>query len=131
MIILRTVLALLLLLLLTGKTPAKETIAPKIDRQMARYLVGLVESDKASSFDYSPKMGAPFFTFQALSPASTVGFFSANPWTGEVWALWGCYKINSPTLRKEQAAIRRKFAPAELKQYKRLSALKPFCIVER
>jgi hypothetical protein len=97
---------------------------------MAHDLVAKAEGDAASAFEYSPRMSSPFLSFQALSVTSTVGFFAVNPWTGDVWALWGCHKLDTRALRKDQAAIRRKFSATELKQYARLSALKPFCTFE-
>jgi hypothetical protein len=38
--------------------------------------------------------------------------------------------LSTPALRKSQAQIRRRFTPAELKQYEKLRRLKPECIVE-
>jgi len=38
--------------------------------------------------------------------------------------------LSTPALRQSQAKIRRQFTGAELKQYARLSRLKPECIVE-
>mgnify|MGYP001555261639 FL=1 len=65
------------------------------------------------------------------SPAEgSFGFYAVNPWTGDVWQLWGCYKLTSPALRKSQAAIRKRFTQAELKHYTELSDLKPECIVD-
>lgn len=88
---------------------------------------------KPDRFDYSPGVDSPFFDFDGYNvpPAEgSFGFFAVNPWTGDVWALWGCHKLSTPALRKSQAEIRRRFTPEELKQYARLSALKPECIVE-
>jgi hypothetical protein len=60
-----------------------------------------------------------------------LGYFAVNPWTGDVWALWGYRKLSTPALRKSQAGIRRRFARDELQQYARLRRLRPECIIER
>ncbi len=83
-------------------------------------------------FDYDSSSDG-FFVFDGLTkpPAEgSFGFFAVNPWTGDVWALWGCHKLSTAALRQSQAAIRRRFTRAELKQYARLRRLKPVCIVE-
>ncbi|HUC60433.1 MAG TPA: hypothetical protein VMF53_00605, partial [Alphaproteobacteria bacterium] len=58
------------------------------------------------------------------------GYFAVNPWTGDVWNLWGCHKMSTPALRKSQAAIRKRFTADESKHYAELRRLKPGCIVE-
>jgi hypothetical protein len=81
-------------------------------------------------FDYDSNSGS-FFVYNGLTkpPAEgSFGFFAVNPWTGDVWNLWGCQRLSTPALRKSQAAIRRHFTREELKQYARLRRLKPECI---
>ena len=81
-------------------------------------------------FDYDRKSGS-FFVCNGLTkpPAEgSFGFFAVNPWTGDVWNLWGCHRLSTPALRKSQGAIRRRFGREELKQYARLRRLKPECI---
>ena len=116
------------------KTSARSTrVALKVDADVALRLVAEAYSDPPHPewFDYNPHADDDsFFDFQGITEISTFGFFAVNPWTGDVWALWGCHKLSTPALHKDQAAIRRKFTPSELKQYKRLSALRPDCIVE-
>jgi len=81
------------------------------------------------SFDYDPGMGRPFFVYDGINePNGSFGFFAVNPWTGDVWDLWDCRRLSTPALRKSQAIIRSRFAPKELKQYKRLAAIRPECI---
>jgi hypothetical protein len=84
-------------------------------------------------FDYDPGLGRPFFVYYGVSapPAEgAFGYFAVNPWTGDVWNLWGCHRLSTPILRKSQAEIRRRFTRDELAQYDRLRRLKPDCIVE-
>jgi hypothetical protein len=88
-------------------------------------------------FDYDGNMSSnfspPFLVFQGASkpPAEgSFGYFAVNPWTGDVWNLWGCHRLSTPALRKSQAAIRQRFSREELKQYARLRRLKPVCTVE-
>jgi hypothetical protein len=73
----------------------------------------------------------PFFVYQGLSPPpaeGSFGFFAVNPWTGDVWDLWGCRRLSTPALRKSQAEIRKRFTSTELKQYSKLRRLEPQCI---
>lgn len=86
---------------------------------------GLFEDDGDSN--------PPFFVFDGLnrSPVNgSFGFFAVNPWTGDVWNLWGCHKLSTPTLRESQAKIRHRFTATEMKQYAKLSRLKPDCTVD-
>jgi hypothetical protein len=45
-----------------------------------------------------------------------------------VWNLWHCETLKTPALETSKAAIRKRFTPAEMKDYKRLSAMKPACM---
>ena len=86
-----------------------------------------------NSFDDQGNVNPPFFIYYGINDAPAeggFGYFAVNPWTGDVWALWGCHKLSTPALRKSQAAIRRHFGRNELKQYARPRRLKPECIVE-
>jgi hypothetical protein len=110
-------------------------IPMKLDVKMAERLAYLACGPNLcpNNFNYGPLVAPPFFSFDVLNSApvnGSFGYFAVNPWTGDVWALWGCYKISSPAALRMQAAIRKRFAPEEMKQYARLSALKPDCIVE-
>ncbi|HUC11893.1 MAG TPA: hypothetical protein VL985_15920 [Stellaceae bacterium] len=85
------------------------------------------------AFDDQGDIDPPFFVYYGINdpPAEgSFGCFAVNPWTGDVWALWGCHRLSTPALRKSRAAIRRRFTREELKQYPRLRRLKPLCIVE-
>lgn len=105
-----------------------------IDEQMAERLVVEAYDHGADTgwFDYDPGMSHRFFVFDGLNLAGngSFGFFAVNPWTGDVWALWGCHKLSTPALRKSQAEIRRRFAPQDTEEYDQLSGLKPDCVVE-
>ena len=86
------------------------------------------------AFDYDSNLSPPFFVYYGVNKAPAAGgfgYFAVNPWTGDVWALWGCHKLSTPALRKSQAEIRKRFTREELKQYARLRRLKPECVVER
>ncbi|MGH7065413.1 MAG: hypothetical protein ACREET_15165 [Stellaceae bacterium] len=84
------------------------------------------------AYDFDANDGSfVIFNTSSKPPAEGgFGFFAVNLWTGDVWALWGCHRLSTPALRKSQAAIRRRFTRAELKQYASLRRLKPLCIVE-
>jgi flagellum-specific peptidoglycan hydrolase FlgJ len=115
---------------------AKEQIPWKIDEPAAQRLAAEANfnADKyLGSLDYASNMGHPFFVYYGINDAPAIGgfgYFAVNPWTGDVWALWGCHRMSTPALRKSQAAIRRRFTREEMKQYVRLRRLKPECIVE-
>ena len=114
---------------------ASETRIPwKIDESTAKRLAAEVVygADKylnAYDFDSNNDLFIVFNTNSAPAEGG-FGYFAVNPWTGDVWALWGCHRLSTPALRKSQAAIRRRFNGAELKQYARLRRLKPECTVE-
>jgi hypothetical protein len=112
-------------------------IAWKIDEPTAQRLAAEAHygADKyLDAFNYGSNMSPPFFVYYGLNepPAEGgFGYFAVNPWTGDVWALWGCHKLTTPALRKSQMEIRKRFTREELQQYARLRRLKPECIVER
>jgi len=70
----------------------------------------------------------PFFEFEGLSDTSNYEFFAVNPWTGDVWALWGCKRMMTRGLHKAQVEIRHRFTPEERAQYPKLHRLRPVCI---
>jgi hypothetical protein len=107
----------------------------KLDEKTAQALAALAAGDGANPGDLDPDLPTndpPFFVFDGISPPpaeGSFGFFAVNPWTGDVWALWGCRKLSTPALRKLQAEIRQRFTREELKQYAKLRNLKPECVV--
>lgn len=124
-------------LLLLDRVAARETRIPwKLDEPTAERLTAeaVFGADKyLDSFDDQGNVNPPFFVYYGVNDAPAeggFGYFAVNPWTGDVWALWGCHKLSTPALRKSQAAIRRRFTREELEQYARLHRLKPECIVE-
>lgn len=110
----------------------------KIDEPTANRLAaeGVDHGATEEDFEYSENISKepiPFFSYQGLSrpPADgSFGYFAVNPWTGDVWALWGCRKLATAALRKSQAEIRKRFTPEELKQYAKLRRIRPRCITE-
>jgi hypothetical protein len=129
-----------MMLVCRGVAAGEAQIPRKIDVPTAQRLAA--EGDHGSEtglgfFDYdsgvSRNFTPPFMVFDGLSkpPAEgSFGVFAVNPWTGDVWNLWGCHRLSTPALRKSQAAIRRRFTRDEMKQYARPLRLKPVCIVE-
>ncbi len=112
-------------------------IPRKIDEPTANRLAAEAHygADKyLDAFEYDGgRMSPPFYVYYGLNEAPAeggFGYFAVNPWTGDVWALWGCHKLSTPALRKSQAEIRKRFTRAEMKRYTRLRRLKPECIVE-
>jgi hypothetical protein len=124
------------IILCRGVADGETNIPWKIDEPTAERLAaeGVFGGDRyLDSFDYDSHLDPPFFEYYGINdpPAEGgFGFLAVNPWTGDVWALWGCRRLATPALRKSQAAIRRRFTRDELKQYARLRRLKPECIVE-
>jgi len=105
---------------------------PTAQRLAAEAHYGADEYLDAFNYD-GDTMSPPFFVYYGLNePPGEGGFsyFAVNPWTGDVWALWGCHKLSTPALRKSQEEIRKRFTREELKQYTRLRRLKPECIFE-
>jgi hypothetical protein len=108
-------------------------VPQKIDNSGALHLMAEAIGQVDADYLVDDSDGTPFFVFNGLSrpPAEgSFGYFAVNPWTGDVWNLWGCHRLSTPALRKSQAAIERRFTRAELKQYDRLRDLKPECTVE-
>ncbi len=106
----------------------------KIDEATAQRLAAEAHYGAAKYldvFDYDANLSPPFFVYYGLTEPpveGSFGYFAVNPWTGDVWSLWGCRKLSTPALRKSQAEIRKRFTREELKQYARLRRLKPECI---
>lgn len=71
-----------------------------------------------------------FMYFQAIWPnpvgSPVIGNFAVNPFTGDVWNTGGCERVSSPSLRKDQQGIRKRFRLAG-RQYARLHAMRPIC----
>ena len=77
---------------------------------------------------YEPDISLPFFTFSGAGILAGIdGYFAVNPWTGDVWYLWGCTRTTTLALRKAQDMIRHRFTAEERKQYRKLRRLKPVC----
>jgi hypothetical protein len=130
-----TAIALMMIVGFLSRDGAASDLPPKLDEATAQTFAALAAGHEKSpnDLDYQGPIGAPFFVFYGENPPPMIGgfgYFAVNPWTGDVWALWGCHKLSTPALRKSQAEIRRRFTRQELKQYAHLSRLKPDCIVE-
>jgi len=119
-------------LVLCTTIQAAQSFPWKIDQSTAARLAaeGIAHSTQVNNLVYVGDVDSPFVEFYGLTEVASFGYFAVNPWTGDVWALWGCRRLSTPALRRSQAAIRRRFTPVELKQYPRLHRLKPECIVE-
>ena len=108
--------------------PAAQRLAAEANHGSDEYLE-FFEYDNGVSNNFTP----PFIVFDGLTkpPAEgSFGVFAVNPWTGDVWNLWGCHRLSTAALRKSQAAIHRRFTREELKHYATLRRLKPECTVE-
>jgi hypothetical protein len=87
---------------------------------------------KTAFYDGWRSPGGTFYSYGlwSVTREGSGGYFAVNPWTGDVWDLWACGKrYSTPALRKAQAAIRKRFTPAEMKEYPRLRDLDPGCSV--
>ena len=124
----------LAILISAGSAAQSAEIAWKLNEETAQSLAAAAtgHSRTPEALDYQGTDTDPlFFVFYGPNPPPAMGgfgYFAVNPWTGDVWDLWGCYKLSTPALRKSQAEIRRGFTHEELKQYRRLVRLKPDCI---
>ena len=112
-----------------------DDIPPKIDQTEAldlTYEVTKKHNPDKGSLEYSGlSRQERFFTFQGIGPvAGSYGFFAVNPWTGDVWALWGCKRQSTSGLKKLQAKIRERFTKNELKSYQTLRDIRSECITD-
>lgn len=129
-----TALPCVILFLMCFTSAFAQDIEIKVGKEEAVMLASLALPGAAGSFEGELSPRSLFYIFQGLHSdpgkegSATFGFFAVNPWTGDVWDLWDCGKrYRTPALRKAQAAIRKRFTPAELKEYPRLRDLKPGC----
>jgi len=124
----------LVAMIFCGSAARSTEIGWKLDERTARSLAaeGTGHSKTPEDLDYQgARNNPPFFVFYGLNEPPAVGgfgYFAVNPWTGDVWALWGCHKLFTPALRKSLAEIRRQFTQDESRQYRRQARLKPECI---
>lgn len=122
------VLAVVALILVPAPCRAASGLT-KIDSDTAARLAAEAIGWTLKNIDYD-KQEASFFIFAALggrygtAPAAWIG---VNQWTGDVWDVWMCRRLSTPALRRSLAAIRRRFAANEMRQYARLHALRPIC----
>jgi len=108
-------------------------IEEKVDRELGFKLVHLAQGANHGALDGgSPDDIIPFLIYQELGKyEGTVDWLAVNPWTGDVWDVDAgpdCIRLTSPALLKEQEQIKKRFSPAELKEYSRLSELMPIRI---
>jgi hypothetical protein len=125
---------------MTNAVASAQDLPLKLDDKEALKLAALAQpranernlEHVMDTLDYNPNANdpgePPFFVFEGLTDTSSYGFFAVNPWTGDVWALWGCHKMTTHRLRAAQAEIRHHFTAVEMKQYRKLRNIKPFCI---
>ena len=83
--------------------------------------------------DATSPRSEPFYLFQGIGlHSATTGWCAVNPWTGDAWSVWWCNaerRLESPSLRKSRAEVKRRFSAAELNQYEALRQLKPGCLL--
>jgi hypothetical protein len=109
-------------------------IAAKIDVTEAKELASQAygnSNDYVSYLFETPVMEqhSSFYVFQGMGKTSgSFGFFSVNPWTGDVWELWNCRKFVTPASQKTQEEIKKRFSSKEIQQYARLRSRKPECL---
>jgi hypothetical protein len=125
---------------MTSEAVSAQNLPFKLDDQEALKFAALAQPwanernlrHAMDTLDYNPRPNwpgePPFYQFEGLTDTSNYGFFAVNPWTGDVWALWGCHKMTTHRLRAAQAEIRHHFTAVEMKQYRKLRNIKPFCI---
>ncbi len=130
-----TVLAIgsMLILSLMNVLATAKDITNKIDEKEAQRLAAMALSfhdpSDTSSLEPDSTPKSPFFDFYGIGRENgSYGYFAVNPWTGDVWALWGCRKLSTVALRKAQGEIRRRFSAEEKKLYQELRKRKPICI---
>lgn len=104
----------------------------KISEEEARQLVYEVVKihNPDAELTSTPRDDDPDFYFFAASwpnPVGSpmIGYFAVNPWTGDVWD-GGCRRLKSPSLKKHQASIRKRFR-FNKKNYQKLRAKTPIC----
>jgi hypothetical protein len=126
----RAPLLVLIVAIFLSYQPATGAEQPwKIDEQTALRLASEAYGVDEKWFDYDAGLSRRFFVYYGLTESDgSFGFFAVNPWTGDVWSLWGCRRLSTPALRKSQAEIRRRFTRHEMRQYRRLAQIKPECI---
>lgn len=104
-----------------------EDIDKKVDAHMGEKLIELL-------FDHSYEPGIDevkglqknFLVYAVIGERQGMrGDYAVNPWTGDVWNLWGCKRESNSALRKAQAEIKKRFTLEEMKQYHRFHLLRP------
>jgi hypothetical protein len=66
-------------------------------------------------------------TWRNPTGSPVAGYYAVNPWTGDVWDVSGCKRLDSETLRKRRDAIRRESGVSR-SAFARLRNRKPLCI---
>src|ERR1700761_571763 len=106
---------------------AQAEVPKKLTEEQAYQLIARVFGNlHGGTFEYDRDPDSIFYDYQGIGRPGTegsFGFFSVNPWTGDVWDLWECHKLKRARLPALKAEIRRRFTPTELRQYGRLSRL--------
>jgi hypothetical protein len=121
---------MIIVLILSPLNVARADIKKKISEKMAYYILSsnFGFGPGGGPYNYSEGVDKPFYDYECLNlDAHSCGYFAVNPWTGEVWDLWSCHKVSSAVSRRAQRKIKRRFTSEEMKQYRRLSRLKPSC----
>jgi len=111
-----------------------EEVPQKVNNRLGSELVYLITKHKGilsvpGVYDHFDDPEHPFLMYHLLGEHSgTAGWFAVNIWTGDVWNTMGgdnCIHYDTPALRQEIDKIKARFTKAELREYKRLSELRP------
>jgi len=107
-----------------------ENLAPKVDNELGFKLLALAKGAKHGNLYGGPDDMSPFLIYEEAG--KYVGlpvWYAINPWTGDIWNVFpgkDCKHLVNPALVQEQQEIKKRFSTEELKEYKRLSELKPY-----
>jgi len=112
---------------------ADQNIAPKVGYEEAislAYKTYGVTKDEAFFDPLNGFSAPPFYIFEACSVPNDgcSGWIAINAWTGDAWDDWSCKPLSSKSLDRAKAQIRKRFTTTELKQYSKLSRMKPGCM---
>jgi len=113
--------------------PAQDATLPRIGADQARGLAReFANAHGTVELTESPRpLDRDFFYFAATwsNPVGSpmAGYYAVNPWTGDVWDVNACKRLESGRLRREREDIRRRSGISK-DAYSELRKKKPLCI---